>query len=200
METTEPVPSWPPVATISFDVVGAKPGPQGSKVAFTNRYTGKAQNKEQCGDTVKAWRSAVSQSALMAMGGRAPFDGGKGPDREPVGVMISFWFPRPGTTPKRKFRFWQATGGKAGDIDKLVRSTFDAMTGIVVRDDSQFCLLGTTKMQSVTGRVGAHIDIFPLREIEEAGFEVQLQPVLVDRAGVLPDFYPTTITVAASAA
>ncbi len=52
----------------------------------------------------------------------------------PVKVRFLFLLPRKKTV-KRKFPISKFDG----DVDKLVRAIFDAMTGIVYKDDSQVC-------------------------------------------------------------
>jgi len=91
---------------------------------------------------VAPWREAVKHAALASIqaecearfGGVYPsaflrLDG-------PVRLDIAFVFDKPKSAPKRR-RTWPITRA-SGDVDKLQRSTFDALTDAgVMRDDSQ---------------------------------------------------------------
>ncbi|NDH90412.1 MAG: RusA family crossover junction endodeoxyribonuclease [Flavobacteriia bacterium] len=121
--------SWP----IEFWVQGV-PAPQGSK-----RHLGRGILVE-ASKRVKPWRSDVIGAALSAFSG-VPYD-------EPLAVELCFVFPRPkshygtgknagvlkGTAPTHP------TGRNVGDIEKLARSTIDALSvtsgGSCMRDDS----------------------------------------------------------------
>ena len=118
---------------LEFRVVGL-PAPQGSKTL--TRYGGLMESSKR----VKPWRQDIIHAALEAYSGK-PFD-------EPVSVTVTFVFPRPkshyGTGKNAKFLKKNApyfcTSKKNGDIDKLCRSTFDALSvssgGSVIMDDS----------------------------------------------------------------
>lgn len=90
---------------------------------------------------VKPWREAVKHAALERMfpdsegGTWNSIDG-------PLSVEIVFTVRKPTTAPKRRVT-WPA---KKPDLDKLVRSTFDALTDSGAwRDDGQVVELHTTK-------------------------------------------------------
>jgi Holliday junction resolvase RusA-like endonuclease len=52
---------------------------------------------------------------------------------------------------------------KKPDIDKLIRSTFDSMTGVLYRDDSQVVQVRATKVYVTSDEpAGAVIRIYPL--------------------------------------
>jgi len=118
---------------IEFRVVGI-PAPQGSKTL--TRYGALMESSKK----VKPWRQDVIHAALEAYAGN-PFN-------EPVSVSIEFIFPRPkshyGTgknseTIKPKAPLF-CTSKTNGDIDKVCRSTFDALSvssgGSIIMDDS----------------------------------------------------------------
>ena len=118
---------------IEFRVVGI-PAPQGSKTL--TRYGALMESSKK----VKPWRQDVIHAALEAYAGN-PFN-------EPVSVSIEFIFPRPkshyGTgknseTIKPKAPLF-CTSKTNGDIDKVCRSTFDALSvssgGSIITDDS----------------------------------------------------------------
>ena len=131
---------WEPV--VRFTVHGL-PGPQGSKRGFANKKTGAVMMVESS-KKVKPWRSSVAGEAVAARLQLKPdvrdllFDG-------TLAVSFTFLFSRP----KSHYRTgknagvlrpdapYYVTSKAAGDVDKLQRSTFDALTGILYRDDSQ---------------------------------------------------------------
>ncbi len=95
--------------------------------------------------TLKPWREAVKTAALDAMPGRGRLDG-------PVSVDIIATFDRPKSAPKLR-RTWPVTR-RSGDIDKIVRAIFDALTDAGVwRDDSQ--VVAVTAVKIHVGDVGA---------------------------------------------
>lgn len=125
---------------IQFRVVGI-PASQGSK-----RNIGNGRMIE-CSKKVKPWRESVKAAALVAMDDRSHF-----PMRGPLRAVIEFTFCRPkghyGTGKnadriKERAPYFQAS---KPDLDKLVRSTFDALTesGIWM-DDAQVVELVTSK-------------------------------------------------------
>lgn len=125
--------------------------PQGSK-----RHVGKGVLVESS-KTLKPWRNDVGREASIAMRGREMVYG-------PVAVRLAFHFPRP------KGHF--GTGKNAGtikasaprrhivkpDIDKLERAIYDALTGIVWKDDSQ--VWKVEKIKAYASTAGVYIDIW----------------------------------------
>ncbi|MBX6386531.1 MAG: RusA family crossover junction endodeoxyribonuclease [Microbispora sp.] len=101
------------------------PAPQGSK-----RHIGRGALIEQS-KRVAPWREAVKHAALAAAHptGFRRLEG-------PVRCDITFVFDKPKSAPKRR-RTWPITRS-SGDVDKLQRAVFDALTDAgVMRDDSQ---------------------------------------------------------------
>lgn len=111
------------------------PAPQGSKRGYVNKKTGKVMVVENS-KAVGPWRQNVTQAAGQARMGKdvSCLQG-------PIGVTIFFWLPRPRTAPKSRTH-----PTVAPDLDKLVRSTLDALTdaGVYV-DDAQVCGLQVWK-------------------------------------------------------
>jgi crossover junction endodeoxyribonuclease RusA len=105
---------------IRFEVQG-HPAPQGSK-----RHVGNDRMVEQS-KAVAPWRQDVKHAAQLAMVGERPYLAG------PVAMSVVFALPKPASAPKRK-RTWPA---RRPDLDKLLRSTLDALTGVVFADDGQ---------------------------------------------------------------
>lgn len=103
--------------------VHGKPITQGSKTR--SRYALYDDNSH----TLKPWREAVKCAAIDATRHHDRLDG-------PVKVILVFTFDKPRSAPKRR-RTWPVTRG-SGDVDKLTRACFDALTDAGVwRDDAQ---------------------------------------------------------------
>jgi hypothetical protein len=138
------------VPDLTITVVGHRPAPQGSK-----RHVGNGRLIEQS-KRVKPWRIVVAESAAAAMRGRhirtyggmpvdqpAPLDG-------PLSVEIAFTVRKPASAPKRRVT-WPTTRD-SGDLDKLLRSTFDALTSSgAIADDSRIVEVTARKMHPGEG-------------------------------------------------
>lgn len=131
-------------------VVHGRPAPQGSK-----RYAGHRLNAAsgrvsavlvEQSKRVKPWRALVTAASREAIqAGRIgkvpihfpPLDG-------PIEADIVFTVLKPASAPKRK-RTWPTTR-HSGDVDKLIRSTFDGIAdaGAVI-DDSRIIRVTATK-------------------------------------------------------
>lgn len=121
------------------------PIPQGSARAFL--AGGKAfiaTEGNRTSSPLGAWRSAIATEAREAMGTAPLLEG-------PVRVSIVFVLPRPGAhyhTPlhgsgiRDTAPVWHS---KKPDIDKVTRSCLDALTHVVIRDDSQVASLRVDK-------------------------------------------------------
>jgi crossover junction endodeoxyribonuclease RusA len=136
---------------IEFRVYGT-PAPQGSKTAFVRG--GRAVVVDGSSTTgrqkLSSWRAEVAREAANIASGEL-LEG-------PIGVEINFVMPKPKSAPKGK-----VFCDKKPDIDKLVRSTFDSMTGVLYRDDSQVVQVRATKVYSKPDEPsGARIVIYPL--------------------------------------
>ena len=121
---------------ISFFVPGI-PAPQGSKRAFV--VNGKARLVESS-KACKPWRDSVRAAALEAKArphtsALIDFDG------PPISLRITFVLPRPRAVPIQR-RGWPAS---RPDLDKLLRSTLDGLTGALYRDDAQVVLVVAKK-------------------------------------------------------
>lgn len=137
-----------PHAAVTFAIVGV-PAPQGSK-------TRTAWGMREDNPRTKPWRATVAAEAAAAMTG-TPFAG-------PVTLDATFTFPRP----KSHYRTGRhadelrpdapAWHSSKPDTDKLLRAIGDAITGIVVRDDSQIAQITARK---VYGTPGCHVCVSP---------------------------------------
>ncbi|WP_329047039.1 RusA family crossover junction endodeoxyribonuclease [Streptomyces sp. NBC_01422] len=127
-------------------VVHGRPAPQGSK-----RYAGHRLNAAsgrvsavlvEQSKRVKPWRALVTAAAQRAIGNTTviafpPLDG-------PLEADIVFTVLKPASAPKRK-RTWPITR-HSGDVDKLIRSTFDGIAdAAAVVDDSRIIRVTATK-------------------------------------------------------
>lgn len=127
---------------LEFFVPGI-PAPGGSKRAFIPKGWTRPVITEAGGKRNKDWRAVVALSGVEAMrllyAGRAPelILG-------PLEFAVKFVMPRPehhysttkkfGRVLKKDAPYWVT---KAPDVTKLARSTEDALTGVIWRDDAQ---------------------------------------------------------------
>lgn len=146
------------VEVISFDVVGMAPAPQGSKRPVGRDRQGRALMVESC-KRVKPWRQLVADAALAAAPGRSLI-------ASPCILCAEFRFTRP-----------KGHHGAAGnllpraprhhvvrpDASKLIRSTEDALTGVLLRDDCQIVAPPALKRYCLPDeRPGALITLYVL--------------------------------------
>lgn len=97
------------------------PGPQGSK-----KHVGRGIMVESS-KLVKPWREAVVWAAREALAGRGAITG-------PCVVDIVFSLRKPASAPKKRKTY----PDRKPDIDKLERSTYDALvTAGVIEDDAR---------------------------------------------------------------
>ena len=119
-----------------FFVVRGTPVPQGSTRAFIpkgwTRPVITAANSK-----TKPWKQEISGTAVAEMSA----NGFSKLERQvPVKISAWFHFPRPRHLPRR---VEQKT--TKPDLDKLVRSLLDALTGVVFEDDSQVVEIHVSK-------------------------------------------------------
>ncbi len=124
---------------LEFFVPGiARPG--GSKRIFRNPKTGQAIVTKAGGKNEEYWRQMVAFTALQAVGTSPPLVG-------PVCLDVTFILPRP----KYHFHTGKKLAGqlktdapafhdRQPDRTKLLRSTEDALKGILWLDDGQVCM------------------------------------------------------------
>lgn len=131
-------PGDPSVA--AFTVLGL-PRPQGSVMAF---MAGGKPRVAQGGSktsrqALSSWREAVAAEGRLWRADRPAFATLEGP----LQIKLTFRLQRPKSHPKTR-RTWP-TGKNSGDLDKLVRSALDALTGVLFGDDSQVIGIVTSK-------------------------------------------------------
>ena len=121
--------------------VHGQPAPQGSK-----RHVGRGVMIESS-KKVKPWREAVKWAAVDVMDRSKREYGGFGQGEAfagPVTVEVDFYFIHPKTGKRRP------THSVKPDIDKLLRSTFDALKDAgVFEDDSRICSVQARKHYAV---------------------------------------------------
>lgn len=116
------------------------PAPQGSK-----RHVGNGRMIESS-TKVKPWRAAVAAAFPVA-----PIDG-------PVEVVVTFVLPRP----KSERKTYTRPHTRRPDLDKLIRSTLDALTGRAFGDDSQVTHIDIRKRTAhINEPSGAVIEVRP---------------------------------------
>jgi crossover junction endodeoxyribonuclease RusA len=135
---------------IEFFVAGHV-GPQGSK-SYKGHRGGKPVLVESSG-RVKPWRAAVVAEALRHAGELLT---------GPVGVHAEFILPRPKSASAKAV---VSAARQIGDTDKLCRSTLDALSNVIYRDDCQVVDLRASKRVALPGETpGAHITIITVTE------------------------------------
>jgi crossover junction endodeoxyribonuclease RusA len=116
------------------------PAPQGSK-----RHVGNGVLVESS-QNVKPWRTDVKHAALACL----PLDWNAS---GPVSLSIIFRFKRPashiGKKGVRPSAPQHNTSARHGDLDKLQRATFDALTGVAFNDDRQVVSVNASKRYCV---------------------------------------------------
>lgn len=125
--------------------VPGRPAPQGSK-----SYKGHRGGKPILIESSKAvgpWREQIAWMA-RSRGGMLP--------PGPVRAELVFVMPRPKQTPKRT----PPAIKRNGDLDKLVRAVFDAITDVWIHDDAHITHLGAHKRIAELGeQSGVNITI-----------------------------------------
>ena len=133
--------------TITFRVVGV-PAPQGSKSYRGHSAAGHAILSESS-KKVKPWRQDVAAAATQAMYDRETMTG-------PVCAAFTFFLQRPKSAAKKRRH-----PDRKPDLDKLVRSTMDALvTAGVMHDDAQVIWISAAKEYALGDPLGARISVW----------------------------------------
>lgn len=145
------VESTPATSALSFTVFGVAAA-KGSARAFMPKGW-KRPIITSTNRNAKAWEALVAEAAGRALNGVGQLFHG------PVRLSITFYLPRPKSLSRTKA---QAHLTKP-DCSKLIRSTEDALTGVIWRDDSQVVDLHATKQYAGLGETPrAIVTIEPL--------------------------------------
>lgn len=128
--------------------IPGRPAPQGSK-----RHLGNGIMVESS-KAVKPWRVDVAWAAREAF--LSPMDG-------PVRLELGFVMPRPKSAPKKS----TPAAIKRPDLDKLVRAVMDAITGVVVVDDSQIVhLVATKRIAEIGEQSGVELTAYEVEAVQ----------------------------------
>ena len=137
---------------ISLDVLGI-PAPKGSGramlIAGRARYIASSSGANAKKQT--AWHRAVQAAAA----GCALIAG-------PVRVSIAFRMPRPKDHRTKRGELREKSPpfpAVSPDLDKLVRCTLDALTGLAFDDDARVVRMVVVKQYATPGREGASITV-----------------------------------------
>jgi Holliday junction resolvase RusA-like endonuclease len=131
---------------LRVEVVGL-PAPQGSK-----RHVGRGILVESS-KNVAPWRDSVAYATREAMRAASwvTLD-------EPCAVAIDFYLPRPASAPKSR-----TEPDRKPDIDKLIRSTLDALTTAgAIADDARIVNIGAGKHYAGPLHPGVGAEIYVL--------------------------------------
>lgn len=145
---------------ITFTVFGVAQ-PKGSTRAFVpkgwTRPIITSDNQKS-----KGWQQLVAEAASRALQGSGQLFHGS------IKLDVAFHLPRPKSLPRTR----ETPMTKKPDCDKLLRSTVDALTGVIFRDDSQVVDVHVTKQYAALGESPrAIVTIEPLDVRERLFFE-----------------------------
>jgi crossover junction endodeoxyribonuclease RusA len=154
-----------PMTDIEFAVRGL-PIAQGTARAFVAGGRARiATDSNRTNSPIGAWRTAIAAAAAEAMGDEPCID-------SPVDVTVRFVFPRPGghylpanrSRLDRELRVDAPTYVSAKpDIDKLTRALLDAITHVVLTDDSRVAGLRARKTYTdESSPPGCYVRVSPL--------------------------------------
>lgn len=143
-------------------VLGA-PATKGNARAFVNKATGRAVlssfGSGPREKKLRSWDHAVREAARIAVGRR---DAPMFVDKQ-LEAIAYFYLARPanhfgkGKNAGKLLPSAPPRPRKAPDVDKLARSTFDALHGIVFEDDARIVRLVVEKRWAMPGQEGAEI-------------------------------------------
>jgi crossover junction endodeoxyribonuclease RusA len=163
------------MSAISFFIHGM-PVPQGSKRVIRGNLI------EMADARLRSWRQDVAAISSQQMQGHLPWQG-------PVMVTLSFYLPRPkahygtGRNAERLKPQAPTYPSTHPDIDKLIRSVLDAMTGIVFHDDRQVVVIQAGKYYGQPGMdcevaetVASAHDVEQQREVADGQEQEDQQP------------------------
>lgn len=158
MITLSPPACWTRV--LSFFVTGT-PVPKGSMSAFVRPGSRFASVTASNGKTLRPWAATIGAEARIFWT--------KEPTLLPLYVQLEFHFARPKShyrTGKRSAELRENVSrfvSTKPDADKLTRAVWDAMTGIVYRDDAQIVQERSAKFYASPGTpTGVRINVLEL--------------------------------------
>lgn len=141
--------------TITF-VVYAKAEPQGSSRGFLLKGKWGAKDRviiTSANKKLKPYRQELTELAMVTLsnaGIERPLAG----KHTPVSMAMDFYFAKPPSVPKKRRGMVVKP-----DLDKLIRSSSDALTGILYADDAQIVELTARKHYGTPERVEITVSI-----------------------------------------
>jgi crossover junction endodeoxyribonuclease RusA len=124
---------------LTIDVSG-DPASQGSHSVIHGRIVQVNSAKH------KKWRNAVAFAALDLVGNDWELID------EPIKLSVIFYLPRPKTATRE-------LPAVMPDLDKLIRSVGDSLTGTIIRDDSRIVIIQAQKVYADKRGTGALIHV-----------------------------------------
>jgi len=98
------------------------------------------------------WKSDVKNIAIASRSGGI-WDG-------PVEMVVLFYMPRPKNLYRKKDPSGPVISDKRPDLDNLIKSVTDALSGVLYRDDGQICYASAVKLyHEKEGRPRAEITL-----------------------------------------
>lgn len=153
---------------MQLEVIG-KPAPKGSKRAFVNKYTGRANVVDDNPKSLIHWEQAIAR-AVEAHLEQQPDSKISGP----VSISLSFRFPIVASDP---YRYWHAV---KPDIDKLERAVLDVLSNMVMGDDSTVAKMNSSKRYVIENNGESPGCTILIEEL--AGEEFEIRQTRKDRA------------------
>jgi Holliday junction resolvase RusA-like endonuclease len=149
-----------------IDIVVFGKGKPAGALAIGRRKDGGAFLRHRDGGDLADWKNAIKDKAGDAMR-TGPYDG-------PVAIDGHFYFARPkghyGTgrnaTQLKPSAPPYPTTRANGDSDKLARAVLDAVTGVVIRDDSQVVDLRIRKRYADGSAVRLQLKVWALDDLD----------------------------------
>ena len=154
---------------IKFTVY-ATPVPQGSMKGFVLK--GKWGAKDRAiltsdNSKLKPYRGEVTREAMLALG-MAGIEHPLAGKHIPVSMVFDFYLQKPASTPKKR-----GYPSVKPDVDKICRSTIDALTGLLYADDAQIVELSARKHYGTPERAEVTVTILEGGLNGEATIETQ---------------------------
>jgi Holliday junction resolvase RusA-like endonuclease len=87
---------------------------------------------------VQTYKAALQMAVRQAGAPRGPLEG-------PLRLLVGFYLPRPAKLMRKKDPNGPVPHTAKPDVDNLLKSTKDALNGLVWRDDSQICAVEAHK-------------------------------------------------------
>lgn len=140
--------------TISFTVYGT-PRPQGSMRQFYIKTPyGREARMTSDNRKLKPWRQEIAETALTVAGNREL----RLSNEAALYARLVFYFERPKSVKPKK----RPDMTVKPDVDKLTRAVFDALKGILYRDDALIVSVMAEKQYGTPERVEIALDTIPL--------------------------------------